>query len=190
MRVAKPQIPRHLLSAFLLASSPGWVMAQAPKPPAAPAPVAVAPATINRLFNEAEKAFTDKEFATAVTKLDELIKALSNAPNAKSPEMQPTLEMLHFNVGLAHLLGGNAADAEKAFDDCAKKFPKGEYTSRCYLGIGRAAMAQESDEKRPVAIEALKKAAADPKFRTEAGLSLGQVYIQNDQADEALKVFR
>lgn len=159
-------------------------MAQAPKPPAAPAPAApVAPATLNRLFSEAEKAFTDKEYATAATKLDELIKALGNKPN-------PNLEMLYFNIGLAHLLGGNFADAEKAFDDCAKKFPKGEYTSRCYLGIGRAAMEQGDEAKRPVAIEALKKAALDPKFRTEAGLSLGQVYMQNDQAEEALKVFR
>lgn len=161
-------------------------MAQAPAPPAAP----VAPATLNRLFSEAEKAFGAKEYGTAAEKLTELIKALAAAPNAKSPELQPTLEMLHFNLGLAHLLGGNAAEAEKAFDDCAKKFPKGDYTSRCFLGIGRAAIEQGSDEKRPVAIEALKKAALDPKFRTEAGLSLGQVYIQNDQAEEALKVFR
>jgi tetratricopeptide (TPR) repeat protein len=189
MRVAKSQIPRHLLSAFLLASSPGSVMAQQPAPPAAPA-APVAPATLNRLFNEAEKAFTGKEYATAVEKLGELIKALNNAPNAKSPELQPTLEMLHFNVGLAHLLGGNFADAEKAFEDCANKFPKGEYTSRCYLGIGRAAMEQGDEAKRPVAIEALKKAAADPKFRTEAGLSLGQVYIASEQHEEALKVFR
>jgi tetratricopeptide (TPR) repeat protein len=190
MRVAKPQLPRHLLGALLLVALPEGVVAQQPKPaPAAPAPAPVAPAVLNRLFSEAEKAFTAKEYATAVTKLEELIKALSNAPNAKSPELQPTLEMLHFNVGLAHLLGGNWADAEKAFDACAKKFPKGEYTSRCYLGIGRAAM-EQGEEKRAVAIEALKKAAADPKFRTEAGLSLGQVYIQNDQAEEALKVFR
>jgi tetratricopeptide (TPR) repeat protein len=187
MRVAKSQIPRHLLSAFLLASSPGLVMAQKPAPPAAPAPVA--PATLNRLFNEAEKAFSAKEYPVAIEKLGELIKALSNAPNAKSPELQPTLEMLHFNLGLAQLLGGNFADAEKAFDDCAKKFPKGEYTSRCYLGIGRAAM-EQGEEKRAVAIEALKKAALDSKYRTEAGLSLGQVYMENDQADEALKVFR
>jgi len=164
-------------------------MAQQPKPPAAPAAAPMAPATLNRLFNEAEKAFSGKEYGVAIEKLNELIKALLAMPNAKSPEMQPTLEMLHFNVGLANLLSGNAADAEKAFDDCAKKFPKGEYTSRCYLGIGRAAM-EQGEEKRAVAIEALKKAAADPKFRTEAGLSLGQVYIANDQANEALTVFR
>ncbi len=191
MRVAKSQIPRHLLGALLLASSPGLVMAQQPKPPApAPAPVTAGPATLNRLFNEADKAFSDKDYATAVTKLTELITAVGTTPNAKSPEMRSTLEMLHFNVGLAHLMGGNAADAEKAFEDCAKKFPDGEYTSRSFLGIGRAAMEQGSEEKRPVAIEALKKAAADPKFRTEAGLSLGQVYIESDQAEEALKVFR
>jgi len=162
-------------------------MAQAPKPPAAPsapaAPVTASPALLNKLFGEAEKAFTDKDFNTAVAKIQELLTALGNRQDAP-------LEMLHFNIGLAHLMGGNAADAEKAFEDCAKKFPKGEYTSRCYLGIGRAALEQGSDEKKAVAIEALKKAALDPKFRTEAGLSLGQVYIDTDKAEEAMKVFR
>ncbi|WP_367873816.1 tetratricopeptide repeat protein [Luteolibacter sp. Populi] len=187
MRVAKTYIPRHVLGALLLASMAAPVIAQepAPKPPGpAPAPATpAAPATLNKLFDEAEKAFGAQDYANAVTKLQELLKALGNRQDAP-------LEMLNFNVGLAHLLGGNAADAEKAFDDCAKKFPKGEYTSRCWLGVGRAAILQGGEEKQKVAIDALKKAAADPKFRTEAGLSLGQVYLETNQTDAALTVFR
>ena len=50
----------------------------APVPPAVPAaPSApVAGATLNRLFTEAEAAFTAKDYTTAVDKIEELLKAL------------------------------------------------------------------------------------------------------------------
>ena len=176
MRVAKTSVPSHVLGAFLLVATAGQVVAQQ-KPPAkpptpapAPAQPTMAPGMQAKLYEEAQVAFEKQDYATVTAKLQELIKGLGNTPN-------PALEMLHFQLGVAHLLGGNAVDAEKAFDDAAKKFPKGEYTSRYYLGIGKAAIQQGGDEKQKVAIEALKKAAADPKLRTEAGLALGQVYM-------------
>lgn len=185
MRVAKTYVPRHLLSALLLATLAQQSMAQQakPTPPAAPAAAPVAPATLNKLFEEAEKAFAAADYNTVIAKLTELLKLCNNKP-------EYPIEMLMFNVGLANLLQNNGAEAEKAFDECVKKFPKGEYASRCYLGIGKAAIAQNSDEKKKVAIAALKNAAADPKFRTEAGLALGQVYIDDNQNEAALTVFR
>jgi outer membrane protein assembly factor BamD (BamD/ComL family) len=150
-------------------------------PPAAPA--YVTPAALNRLFAAAEAAFTAKDYPTAVAKIEELLKSLGS--NKDAP-----LELLYFNVGLANLLGGKAPEAEAAFGECLKRFPRGEYASRCYLGIGRAAIDQGTPEKKERAIEALKIAAQDPKFRSEAGLWLGQVYTDLGKRDEALVVFK
>ncbi|WP_035604937.1 tetratricopeptide repeat protein [Haloferula sp. BvORR071] len=186
MRVAKTYVPSHVLGAFLLVATAGMVTAQQPKPvtpPAAPGQQqTMAPGMQAKLWDEAEKAFGTQDYATVTAKLTELIKGIGSA--------HPALEFLQFNLGLANLLAGNAAEAEKAFDEGAKKFPKGEYTSRCYLGIGKAAILQGGEEKQKAAIEAFKKAAADPKLRTEAGLALGQVYIETDKNSEALTVFR
>lgn len=196
MASLNPKQYGRVLCASLVAASAGMVGAQAPppikpKPPAAPAtptpapgPVTVvSPATLNRLFKEAEDAFTAKEYPKVVEKINELIKALGNRKDAP-------YEMLYFNIGLAQLLGGNNAAAEEAFTDCLKKFPKGEYSSRCYLGVGRACMEQDGDDKKQRAIEALTKASADPRYRSEAGLYLGQVYIDTDKPEDALRVFR
>jgi len=136
-----------------------------------------------RMFNEAEAAFAAKEYPKVVEKINELLKALGNRQGVP-------YEMLYFNIGLAQLLGGNNAQAEEAFTDCLKRFPKGEYASRCYLGVGRACMLQDGDDKKQRAIEALTKASLDPKFRSEAGLYLGQVYNDTGKPEEALKVFR
>ena len=127
----KLTVPRHLLSAFLLAASPVWVGAQQ----ADPAPAAVAPAVLNKLFEEAEAAFAKQDYATAAEKIAELLKYVGNKKEAST-------EMLYFNLGLAHLQAGNLEQAEKAFTDCIVKFPTGEYTTRCYLGVGKAAMEQ------------------------------------------------
>ena len=175
----KLTVPRHLLSAFLLAASPVWVGAQQ----ADPAPAAVAPAVLNKLFEEAEAAFAKQDYATAAEKIAELLKYVGNKKEAST-------EMLYFNLGLAHLQAGNLEQAEKAFTDCIVKFPTGEYTTRCYLGVGKAAMEQGGEEKLNRAVEALKKAATDPQYRTQAGLLLGQVYTDTNKHDEALKVFR
>ncbi|MEY3896336.1 MAG: hypothetical protein RLZZ214_1856, partial [Verrucomicrobiota bacterium] len=155
---------------------------EAQEPPAAPA-APVAPATLNRLFSEAEKAFTDKDYLTAVAKIEELLKALGS--NKDAP-----LELLYFNIGLGNLLAAKPAEAEAGFAECLKRFPKGEYASRCWLGIGRASIDQGTPEKKERAIEALKFAAADPKFRSEAGLWLGQVYTDLGKREEALTVFK
>ncbi len=154
----------------------------AQEPPPAPA-APVAPATLIRLYEEAEKAFAEKTYETAVSKIQELLAAIGN--NKEAP-----LELLQFNLGLAYLLGDKPAEAETAFTECLKKFPKGEYASRCYLGVGRACMAQDTPEKKERAIDALKLAATDPKYRTEAGLSLGQVYSSLSRNEEALTVFK
>lgn len=156
--------------------------ARAQTPPAAP-PATMAPATQNRILGEAQTAFEKKEYATTIAKLKELLAALG-------PKKEPNYETLYFYLGLANLLSDQYPAAESAFDTCAKAFPKGEFTSRCYLGIGRACILQNTPEKKQQAIEALKKAALDPKYRSEAGLWLGQVYNDLQKPAEALAVFR
>lgn len=135
------------------------------------------------MFGEAEAAFAAKEYAAAVAKIEELLAALG--PNKDAP-----LELLYFNIGLGNLLGGKPAEAEAGFAECLKRFPKGEYATRCWLGIGRASIDQGTPEKKERAIEALKLAAADPRFRSEAGLWLGQVYTDLGKTEEALTVFK
>ena len=185
-------LSKPLISAAFCAASLWSVLvtrsdAQAPPaaPPAGPAapPAVNSPGALNRIFTDAEAAFAAKDYPTAVTKIQELLKALG--PNKDAP-----LELLYFNIGLGNLLGEKNAEAEAAFRDCVKRFPKGEYASRCHLGIGRACMLQETPEKKQRAIEALKLAAADPKYRSEAGLWLGQVYTELSKHQEALVVFR
>jgi tetratricopeptide (TPR) repeat protein len=166
-------------SILVLASTSRSEAQEEPAVPAAP----VAPATLNRLFSEAEKAFTDKDYPTAVAKIEELLKLLGT--NKDAP-----LELLYFNIGLGNLLAGKPAEAEAGFAECLKRFPKGEYASRCWLGIGRSSIDQGTPEKKERAIEALKLAAVDPKFRSEAGLWLGQVYTDLGKREEALKVFK
>ncbi len=153
-------------------------------PPALPV-APVAPATLNRLFGEAEAAFgaTPPDYPTAVAKIEELLKVLG--PNKDAP-----LELLYFYVGLGNLLGEKPAEAEAAFTECLKRFPKGEYASRCYLGVGQACILQDTPEKKERAIIALTEAAKDPKYRSEAGLALGKVYTSLGKRDEALAVFK
>ena len=124
-----------------------------------------------------------KNTTTAVAKIQELLEALG--PNKDAP-----LELLYFNIGLGYLLGEKPAEAEAAFTECLKRFPKGEYASRCYLGVGRACILQDTPEKKERAIEALKIAALDPKYRSEAGLWLGEVYTDLGKHEEALVVFK
>jgi TolA-binding protein len=177
----KPINPKLLIAALLCMDSAFPVLAQNPVPPALP--VIASPATLNRLFSEAEAAFGAKQYDTAIAKIEELLKLLG--PGKEAP-----YELLYFNIGLANLLGGKLPEAEAAFQDCIKRYPKGEYTSRCHLGLGRARMMQDTPEKKSQAVEALKVAAFDPKYRSEAGLWLGQVYDQLGKKDEALKVLR
>lgn len=155
------------------------VAAQPAAAPAAP----VAPATLNRMFTEAETAFGAKEYNLAVEKIQELLKLLGNNKNAP-------LELLYFNIGLGYLLAEKYAEAEAAFTDCLKRFPKGEYASRAYLGVGRACVLQDTEEKKLRAIDALRIAAQDPKFRSEAGYWLGLVYSDLGRRDEAMVVFK
>ena len=142
----------------------------------------VAPATLNRLFTEIEAAFAAKDYATAVAKIQELLPKLSGSVDAP-------FEQLYFNIGLAHMLAQKPAEAEVAFVDHLKRYPKGEYASKAYLGLGRALILQQTPEKKQLAIEPLKRAAADPKNRAEAGLLLGQVYTDLSKREEAMAVF-
>lgn len=163
-----------------------------PADPAAPeeAPAPAGPQNeLEALFNDAEKGFAAKDYTTAVAKLEELLKKIADMQGL--PEQ--TLETVRFNIGLGYLLmedPASAAKAEAAFTECLAKHPKGEYASRCYLGIGRACMIQGTPEKKEKAINALRQAAMDPKFRSEAGLALGQVYNETDRPEEAFQVFR
>jgi TolA-binding protein len=176
--------PQHLSAlvacALVVLFSAGRVSAQAA--PAIPGDF-VSPATLIRLFKEADKAFAAKEYVKAVAKIEELLKALGT--NKDAP-----LELLYFNIGLGNLLAEKPAEAEAGFTECLKRFPKGEYASRCYLGVGRACILQGTAEKKARAIDALKLAALDPRFRSEAGLWLGQVYLDLGKRDEAMLVFK
>jgi tetratricopeptide (TPR) repeat protein len=182
MQRKKPHFMAHLPAVFacsifalgLVISAEG----QAP-PPAAP----VSPAALNRLFSEAEAAFNEKEYITAVAKIEELLAALGT--NKDAP-----LELLYFNIGLGNLLAEQPVEAEAGFAEHLKRFPKGEYASRSFLGMGRAAIMQGTPESKERAIEALKTAAQDPKFRSEAGLWLGQVYNDLGRRDDALGIFK
>jgi len=166
------------------AQSPPGTPAPPPAAPAAPAaPAVVAPATLNRVFGEAEAAMAAKNYDTAIAKIQELLKLLG-------PDKQAPYEVLYFNIGLANLLANKYPEAEAAFRDCIKRYPKGEYSSRANLGLGRACMMQEAPEKKEQAIEALKNAAFDTKYRSEAGLWLGQVYTELGKHDDAISVFR
>jgi tetratricopeptide (TPR) repeat protein len=156
--------------------------AQAPAPPVAP----ITGSALKALFTDAEAAFAAKDYATVVKKIEELLKHLGPNKGA-DPE---TMELLYFNLGLANILGGKNAEAEAGFGEYLKRFPKGQFASRSFLGMGRAAIDQKTPEKNEVAIKALKIAALDPKFRSEAGLWLGQLYIEMSKRDEAMTVFK
>lgn len=148
----------------------------------APGPVVMGPAGWNRLFNEAEQAFTAKNYDIAILKLRELLGVLGDNRNAP-------LEMLCFNIGLASLMNDKNPDAEAAFSECIKRFPKGEYTSRAYLGLGRARMLQANPQVKISAIDSLKIAANDPRYYAEAILWIGEVYSDFGKHDEALAVY-
>lgn len=168
-------------AALSITGAPPLVFAQAPAP-AAPV-VPVAPSVLIQLFNEADKAFTEKQYDVAVAKIQEFLQKLG--PGKEAP-----YELLYFNIGLANLLGGKYPEAEESFKDYLKRYPKGEFASRSFLGVGRACMMQDTPEKKQEAINALKSAALDLRYRSEAGLWLGQVYIDLNKNDEALAVFR
>jgi tetratricopeptide (TPR) repeat protein len=175
--------PTLLVAAFLCIDSAFPLLWAAPGAPAPVIPVVATPAALNRLFSEAEAAFAEKKYQVAIEKIQKLLQLIG--PGKEAP-----YELLYFNIGLANLLGEKYPEAEAAFQDCIKRYPQGEYTSRCYLGLGRAGMMQATPEKKEQAIAALKVAAADPKYRSEAGLWLGQVYTQVGKQAEALKVFQ
>ena len=173
-------------------------MAQAPVKPAAPAapaaPPAPAPAkpagpvskgTLIRLSEEADAAFVAKDYVTAASKLEELLTGLG--PNPSTPANE--VELLHFNLALAYLLGDKPAEAETAFTKCLTKFPKGEYFSRCQLGVGRACLAQ-GKEKQEAAVKALRLAKVDRALRSEACLALGQVLADMGKREEAMVELR
>lgn len=182
MQRQKPQLTARLCAYLACSVLPLGLATQAfGQAPAIEAPVS--PAALNRLFAEAEAAFAAKEYTTAVTKIEELLAALGT--NKDAP-----LELLYFNLGLGNLLAEKPVEAEAGFREHLKRFPKGEYASRSYLGIGRAAISQATPESKERAIEALRIAAQDPKFRSEAGLSLGLVYSDLGRRDEALGVFK
>ena len=114
-----------LLACSLLGVIPGSRL-EAQAPPAVPAAPStyVPPTTLNRLFSEAEAGFVAKDYPTAIAKIQELLKALGT--NKDAP-----LELLYFYLGLGNLLATKPVEAEAAFTDCLKRFPKGEYSSRC-----------------------------------------------------------
>ncbi len=140
------------------------------------------PTTVSRLYDEVDTAFADRKYDTAVTIIQELLKILPSSANAQR-------ELLYYKIGLANLLALKATEAEVAFNDCLKRFPHGEYSSRCHLGIGRACIMQNTPEKKEIAFKVLKIAGLDPKFSLEAGLWMGQLDTDKGKRDENLAVF-
>ena len=159
-----------------------------PKVPAAPSAAPVAIATLNRMLKEIDKAFEDKEYASAVTKLDELIKVLP--PPANKDAKDEMLEELTFKTGLANLLAEQFVEAETAFTSYVTKYPTGMYASRCALGVGKACIGQDTAEKKETAIKVLKMAMKDPKLNAEAGLALASLYSETGKRKEAMDVFK
>ncbi|MFT4175576.1 MAG: tetratricopeptide repeat protein [Luteolibacter sp.] len=165
----KTHLTASFISAFILASSATLPAQNADE--------------LNKLFSEAQAAFVAQDFNGASTKLETLIEQSKSMPNAPH-------EMLRFSLGLAYFQANKFAEAEKAFSECAAQFPNGTYTSRCYLGLGRALLGQKDPAKTEAAIEAFTRAANDPQLRAEAGLLLGRVYTELDKPDDALRIFR
>lgn len=169
-------------------------MAQAPVAPAKPAkpggagpaaPAPVAKAVLIRLSEEVDAAFAAQDFVTAAAKIEELLAKMGPGTGAPASE----LELLQFNLGLAYLKAERAEDAEKAFTQCLTKYPKGEYLSRCYLGVGLACVAQ-GKTKNERAVSALRRAKEDRALRSEACLALGQVLAKMGKRAEALVELR
>ncbi len=183
---------RWLLTAWLIAALSDGVFAHfvVPPPIAAGAlldPVPIKPsgtATWDKLAGEAEAEFAAKNYDAAVVKIRGLL-AVAGDDGTTTP-----LEPLYFKLGLVNLLNGKYPEAEAAFNDCIKRFPKGEYTSRAFLGLGRACMKIDDPQIRWRAIVALKTAAQDPHCRPEAILWLGEVYADFRKTEEALAVYR
>ena len=128
----------------------------------------VTPVTMNRIFKEAEAAFSNKDYGTSVAKCEELLKMLG-------PGMDRPREILYFQIGQGNLLGGKYPEAVTAFKNYLDRYPKGEYTTRAYLGLGRAYKMQKLPDKKEEALGALKKAAEDPKFKAEADLLISEL---------------
>ena len=138
---------------------------------------------LNTLFTQAQASFAAQKYDEAATQLQSLITQAEKLPKAP-------LELLRFSLGLAYFQAKKFTEAEATFSECAVKHPNGEYTSRCYLGIGRAILEQKNPAKNDKAIQAFTSAANDPKLRAEAGLYLGRLYSDLGKTDEALKVFK
>ena len=137
-----------------------------------------------RLLNEADSALDARDYHTAVSKFAALVNTLDRTTPAN------WVEMIYFKIGLACLMDHKAAEAEEAFTTCITKFRNGPYTNRCYLGVGRACLAQPAPEKKDKAIKALKIAITDPKYAAEAGLELVRMYHDSHQEEAALTVYR
>lgn len=144
--------------------------------------IPVAPATLIRLFREADEAFSNKDYSTTVAKIEELL-------NLVPPDQEGVpYEVLYFNIGLGKLLDNKYVEAELAFRDCIQRFPKGEYLSRCYIGLGRACSKQDTPEKKIEALEAFKKAAEDPKQKSDAELWMSRISQSPKDPQKADKV--
>lgn len=183
---------RWLLTAWLFAalSDGGFANSVIPPPIAAAALLEPVPikstgiAAWDKLASEAEAKFAAQNYDAAVVKIRELLAVVGDA------DKTAPLELLYFKIGLANLLSGRNPEAEAAFNDCLKRFPKDEYTSRCFLGMGRACMQEGNPQIKWRAIAALKTAAKDPQCRPEASLWLGEVYADFGKHEQALAVYR
>lgn len=181
LMLSKPILSTAVFAASLLLAIPA---AHAAPPAAADMPPEIiTPGALTRMLKEADEAFTTQKYPVVVAKLQAYLAATGQ-------KKDPAFEILYFNIGLANLLGKKVAEAELAFTDCIQRFPQGEYTSRCNLGLGRACVQLGTPAKLQQAITAFKTAELDPKYRAEAKLGLGQVYSKLGKPDEALDTFR
>lgn len=140
-------------------------------PEAAPVRMPVSIATLNRIFKESEAAFASKDYDVAGAKCKELISLVQ-------PEIGEPVEMLYYQIGICSLLGGRYCEAEEAFKDSIRRYPKGYYTSRSCLGLGKAYLGEVPLTKREQAIAALRAAAADPRCKAEATRCLDRIGVK------------
>lgn len=165
-------MPRRILKAILALGACAWLV---------PAPQAAAQALdLDKLFAEAEAAFKSQDYDASAAKLEALLKE-----SQAGDQTAPVFEMVRYNLGLAYLNAEQEDKAIKVFQECLAAFPKGAYTSRCRLGLGRAYMVTNKDDE---AVRELTAAALDPRLRTESAFFLAKVYTNMGKKAEALKV--
>jgi tetratricopeptide (TPR) repeat protein len=170
-----------LFFALFLACS---LHAQAPKPPAAPAPAATADdlnleQMMERLYSEAATAFNQQKFDVALQSIGVIHQKTANK----------AFEKVMFLEGACLY---NIQEFEKAAEILAKfveTYPTSEQIYDAKMAYGRALMKKPDTVNKGI-IELKQVASKSPKLKLEAGLEIANYYMQNEKMDEALNILK